>query len=60
MPNVFNLVVRLLEKVPALNALAPTQAEPPFKITQLVVFVLFIVLTISPAIRFRAEQLTAA
>src|SRR5258708_22929981 len=35
--NVFVLIVQLFEKVPALNALAPTQSEPPFKITQVVV-----------------------
>src|SRR5260370_34628813 len=32
--NVFVLVVQLFEKVPALNAMAPTQSELPFKTTQ--------------------------
>lgn len=32
--NVFVLVVQSFAKVSALNALAPTQSEPPFKITQ--------------------------
>ena len=43
--NVFVLVVQSFEKVPALHAMAPTQTEGPFKIAQLVVLVLFIVLT---------------
>lgn len=40
--NVFVLVVQLFEKVPALHALAPTQSEPPFAITQLAVLLGFI------------------
>jgi hypothetical protein len=40
--NVFVLVVQLFRRVPALNALAPTQAEPPFAVTQLVALVLFL------------------
>jgi hypothetical protein len=55
--NVFVLIVQLFLKVPALNALAPTQSEPPFKLTQLVVLVLFVILTIVAARRFRNEQL---
>lgn len=42
--NVFVSIAQLFLKVPALKALAPTQSEPPFQITQLVVLVLFIVL----------------
>lgn len=42
--NCFVLVVQAFLKVPALNALAPTQSEPPFAIVQLAVLVLFIVL----------------
>jgi hypothetical protein len=40
--NVFVLVVQLFRKVPALNALAPTQSEPPFAVTQLIVLIVFI------------------
>src|SRR5713101_3399011 len=54
--NVFVLVVQLFLKVPALNAMAPTQSEPPFKIAQLVVLALFLVIGIFAAIRFRSEQ----
>ena len=35
--NVFVLVVQLFRKVPALQAMAPTQSEPPFQVTQLAV-----------------------
>jgi hypothetical protein len=51
--NVFVLIVQSFQKVPALKALAPTQSEPPFKLTQLFALVLFIVLTIVAAIKFR-------
>jgi hypothetical protein len=44
--NVFVLVVQLFEKVPALNALAPTQSEPPFQIAQGAVLIIFVILTI--------------
>jgi hypothetical protein len=50
--NVFVLIVQLFEKVPALHALAPTQAEPPFKIAQLTTLVAFVVLGILAAIKF--------
>jgi hypothetical protein len=55
--NVFVLVAQLFQKVPALKALAPTQSEPPFAVTQLVVLAMFVLLTILAAIRFRGEQL---
>ena len=42
--TVFVLVVQAFLRVPALNALAPTQSEPPFAVAQLAVLVLFIVL----------------
>src|SRR6266550_8797455 len=44
--NVFVLIVQLFLKVPALKALAPTQAEPPFLVAQLSSLVIFVVLTI--------------
>ena len=55
--NVFVGVVQSFEKIPALHALAPTQTEQPFKFTQLVVLVLFVVLAITAAIRFRIEPI---
>jgi len=52
--NVFVLVVQLFRRVPSLNAMAPTQSEPPFQIAQLLVLALFVVLGAAAAIRFRA------
>jgi hypothetical protein len=51
--NVFVLIVQLFLKVPAIHALAPTQAEPPFAIVQGAVLLLFVVLGILAAIRSR-------
>ena len=53
--NVFVLIVQLFEKVPALHAMAPTQTEQPFKLSQLVVLVFFVLFTIIAAIRFRPQ-----
>ena len=54
--NVFVFVAQLFDKLPALKSLAPTKTEPPFKATQLVVLVVFVVLTIVGTKKFRAEQ----
>ena len=51
--NTFVLVVQTFQKIPALKEIDPTQSEPPFKLTQLVVLVLFIMLGILAAIKFR-------
>ena len=58
--NFFVLVVQLFRRVPSLKALAPTQTEPAFKITQLVVLLLFVVLTILATTKFRHAQLRTA
>ena len=58
--NLFVLVVQLFEKVRALHAMAPTQTEPPFKLTQFVVFQVSALLAIIAAIRFHPEQAHAA
>jgi hypothetical protein len=58
--NLFVLVVQLFEKVPALHAMAPTQTESPFKLTQFVVLMLSTVLAIVAVIRFRPESARAA
>src|SRR5882762_2482672 len=58
--NVFVGVVQAFEKVPALSALAPKQTEPPFVITQLVVLVLFIGLTVVAAKRFGGAPIHTA
>lgn len=53
--NVFVGVVQAFLKVPALHAMAPTQTEQPFKLTQLVVLAIFVLLGIVAAIRFHPE-----
>jgi len=40
--NVFVLLAQLFRRLPALIAAAPTQKEPPFLVTQLVVLALFV------------------
>jgi hypothetical protein len=54
--NFFVLVVQLFLKVPALKALAPTQSEPPFFITQTVVLVAFVYLGVLSAKRFHTDE----
>jgi hypothetical protein len=51
--NVFVLVVQSFVKVSALAALAPTQTEPPFAITQAAVLAIFILITLIAVIKFR-------
>ncbi len=53
--NLFVLIVQLFEKAPALHALAPTQTESPFKLTQLMVLMVSALLCIVALIRFRPE-----
>jgi hypothetical protein len=58
--NVFVLIAQLFMKVPALKTLAPTQSEPPFLGTEVVVMLIFIVLGVLAAKRFPAEGVRAA
>jgi hypothetical protein len=53
--NVFVGIVQAFQKIPVLKAMAPTQSEPPFLLTQLIVLALFIALAIVAAVRFRIE-----
>jgi hypothetical protein len=53
--NVFVLIVQLFQKVPGLRSLAPTQSEPLFVVTQIIVLALFVVIAVAGAIRFRSE-----
>ena len=55
--NVFVGIVQSFEKIPALKAMAPTQSEPPFKLTQLVVLALFVIITLVAVMRFRPEPI---
>jgi len=57
--NLFVAVVQAFEKIPALHALAPTQTEPPFKLTQLIVLLGSAVLAIVAVVRFHPEPRVA-
>jgi len=52
------LIIQSFQKVPPLHDLAPTQAEPPFAVTQLTVLVLFIAATVVAIIRFRPASVS--
>ncbi len=54
--NFFVLVAQLFARLPALNALAPTQAEPAFAVTQGLVFLGFLILGIAALRRFRTAD----
>ena len=54
--NVFVLVVQSFVKVSALSALAPTQTEPPFAITQAAVLAIFILITLVAVVKFRPPR----
>jgi hypothetical protein len=51
--NVFVLVAQSFMKVSGLNALAPTQSEPPFAITQAAVLAIFILIGLTAVVKFR-------
>jgi hypothetical protein len=53
--NLFVLVVQLFQKVAVLHASAPTETESLFKLTQLAVLIVSILLAIVAVIRFRPE-----
>jgi uncharacterized membrane protein SirB2 len=53
--NLFVGIVQAFQKLTFLQALAPTQSEPPFLYTQLAVLAIFVVLGIVAIIRFRPE-----
>jgi hypothetical protein len=57
--NVFVLIVQSFQKIPALKNIAPTQNAPPFKLTQLIVLVAFVVLGILAALRFRITPVSS-
>ena len=50
--NVFVAVVQAFQKLPLLHALAPTQSEPPFLVSQIVVLAAFVALGVVAAMRF--------
>ncbi len=56
--NVFVLIVQSFQKIPALNALAPTGSEPPFAVAQGLNLVAFIVLGTLAVKRFKEPVAT--
>jgi hypothetical protein len=58
--NLFVALVQAFEKIPALHAMVPTQTEPPFKLTQLVVLLVSALLAIVAATRFHPEPIRTA
>jgi hypothetical protein len=58
--NLFILVAQAFQKVPALKALAPTQSEPPFLVTQLIVLAIFLGLSVFAVKGFRPDSLQTA
>src|SRR5687768_6579305 len=60
--NLFVLVAQAFRRVPALNALAPTQTEPPFAIAEVIVLVVFAAVSVKAVREFggvRAETMEA-
>jgi hypothetical protein len=57
--NVFIFIVQSFEKIPALHALAPTQAEPPFKFAQLLAVIIFAGLGFFAVRNFHPDPVTA-
>jgi hypothetical protein len=51
--NVFVLIVQAFQKISSLQALAPTQSEPPFQIVQGVALLVFIGFAIAALRKFR-------
>lgn len=58
--NVFVLVAQSFMKVSALNALAPTQSEPPFAMTQAVVLLIFLLIAPIAVVNFRPVAVVRA
>jgi hypothetical protein len=56
--NFLVLIVQSFQKVPALKALAPTQSESPFVITQLIALAAFLALGLLAAVRFREQPVS--
>ena len=51
--NVLVLIVQSFQKVPPLKALAPTQSELPFVVTQVIVLGFFVLIAVLSLTRFR-------
>jgi hypothetical protein len=58
--NVFIFIVQSFQKIPAFHSLAPTQTEAPFKIAQLLVLAIFVILGIFAVKKFHPAPVLAA
>jgi hypothetical protein len=58
--NVFVFIVQSFEKISFLHDMAPTQSEPPFKIAQLAVLLIFIFLGVRAVKKFHIAPTHAA
>jgi uncharacterized membrane protein YfhO len=58
--NVFVLIVQSFQKISALQAVAPTQSEPPFLLAQAFAFAVFVAIAICGVIRFRGMSVRPA
>lgn len=58
--DAFVAIVQAFLKIPSLHALAPNGSEPPFAIAQGILFVIFVVLAIAAAKRYRPETTVVA
>lgn len=57
---IFVTIAQAFQKIPFLSALAPTQSEAPFAITQVVALILFVVIGVSAVRRFRPANAASA
>ena len=57
--NVVVAVIQAFSKVPTLQALAPTQSEPPFLVTQIAVLVIFVALGVAAGRNFHPKMVYA-
>jgi hypothetical protein len=53
---VFVAIAQVFAKVPALHALAPTQSEPPFLITESITLAIFVVIGVLAVRKYRAPM----
>jgi hypothetical protein len=57
---VFVTIAQAFQKIPFLSALAPTQSEAPFAITQAIALVVFVAIGVAAVRRFKAPDAVSA
>jgi hypothetical protein len=58
--NAFVAVIQSFQKLPFLQALAPTQSEPPFIVAQVAVLIIFVALGVLAVLRFHPGREASA